>query len=72
VCSWKIEVIGEVSEKDITERAEASKKRAARVVNVASVSGLPPSEARKLTVAEIGAYADRNARQNRAARRHAR
>lgn len=73
VCSWKLEIVGEVSSQDIAERTERSNKRAAKIVGAASVSGLPPSEAAQLTVAELGAYADRRARQNRAARRsHAR
>lgn len=65
VCTWKLDVIGEVK----PGIAEASKKRAAIVVGAASVSGLPPSEAGKLTLAEIGAYKDRQLKANRAARR---
>jgi hypothetical protein len=65
VCSWKLEVIGEV---DAT-KAERAAKRAAVIVGAASVSGLPPSEAGNLTVAELGAYRDRQARTNRAQRR---
>ena len=61
VCTWKLEVIGEID----TKVSEATEKRAAMVVGAASVSGLPPREAANLTVAEIGAYANRN----RAARR---
>ena len=72
VCSWKLEIRGEASAEDIAARAEKSKQRAAKIVGAASVSGLPPSEAENLTVAELSAYADRRARQNRAARRHAR
>ena len=72
VCSWKLEVIGEVSAEQIAERTERSKRRATKIVGAASVSGLPPSEAANLTVAELSAYADRRAKQNRAARRHAR
>ena len=60
VCTWKLDVIGEVK----PEKAEASKKRAAIVVGAASVSGLPPSEAGKLTLAEIGAYKDRQTRES--------
>ena len=73
VCSWKLEIVGEVSAEAIAERTATSQKRAARIVGAANVSGLPPNEAAKLTVAELGAYADRRAKQNRAARRaHAR
>jgi hypothetical protein len=60
VCTWKLEMIGTVK-----ENPNAS-KRAALVVGAASLSGLPPSEAEQLTVAEIGAYASRR---NRRARR---
>jgi len=69
VCSWKLEVIGEVSAEDIAKRTETSQKRAAKIVAAASVSGLPPGEAEQLTVAQLSAYADRQAKQNRAARR---
>ena len=73
VCSWKLEVIGEVSAAELEKRAEQSKQRATKIVAAASVSGLPPNEAANLTVAELGAYADRRAKQNRAQRRaHAR
>jgi hypothetical protein len=65
VCSWKLSVIGEVSK----ERAEQNEKRAAVIVGAASVSGLPPREAAQLTVAELGAYHDRQVKANRAARR---
>jgi hypothetical protein len=65
VCTWKLEVIGEVDPKV----AEASEKRAAAIVGAAVVSGLPPKEAANLTVAELGAYRDRQAKVNRAARR---
>jgi len=65
VCQWKLEVIGEVDE----AKAERTAKRAAAIVGAASVSGLPPSEAANLTVAELGAYRDRQVRANRAQRR---
>ena len=65
VCTWKLEVIGEVDK----EKVEATAKRAAVVVGAASVSGLPPREAEKLTVAELAAYGDRATKRNRAARR---
>jgi hypothetical protein len=70
VCTWKLEVIGEVSEEQMADRVSRSKMRAEKIVGAASVSGLPPSEAANLTVAELGAYADRQAKVNRAARRH--
>lgn len=65
VCAWKLEVIGEV---DAT-KTERAARRAAVIVNAASVSGLPPKEAANLTVAELGAYRDRQVRTNRAQRR---
>lgn len=65
VCTWKLEVIGEVKE----AVAERTAKRAARVVGVADMTGLPPAEAANLTVAEINAYSARRRRANRAARR---
>jgi hypothetical protein len=65
VCTWKLEVIGEVDKAKSDEAA----KRAAIVVGAASVSGLPPREAEKLTVAELSAYGDRATKRNRAARR---
>jgi len=65
VCTWKLEIIGEVK----PEVAERAAKRAAIVVGAASVSGLPPSQAGNLTVAELSAYKDRQVRINRAARR---
>ena len=70
VCTWKLEVIGEVSEEQMADRVSRSKMRAEKIVGAASVSGLPQSEAANLTVAELGAYADRQAKVNRAARRH--
>lgn len=65
VATWKLTVIGEVDE----SLAETNAKRAAIVVGAASVSGLPPKEAANLTVAELGAYRERNVKANRAARR---
>ena len=65
VCTWKLEVIGEVNE----GASERTAKRAAAIVAAASVSGLPPTEAANLTVAELGAYRDRQVKVNRAARR---
>jgi hypothetical protein len=64
VCTWRLEVIGEVSE----ETTEKTAKRAKAIVGAAAVTGLPPREAGSLTLAELGAYADRN----RAARRRRR
>jgi hypothetical protein len=54
VCTWKLEVIGEVKENPATA------KRAALVVGAAKLAGVTPTEAGNLTVAEIGAYAARN------------
>jgi hypothetical protein len=65
VCTWRLEVIGEVNEAS----AERVAKRAVAVVGVADMTGLPPAEAGKLTVAEINAYSARRKRANRAARR---
>jgi hypothetical protein len=65
VCTWKLEVIGEMNK----EKVEQTAKRAKVIVGAASVSGLPLREAEQLTVAELSAYGDRQTKQNRAARR---
>jgi hypothetical protein len=62
VCTWRLEVVGEVNKVAV----ERSEKRAAIIVGTADMTGLPPSEAAQLTVAEINAY---KARRKRAARR---
>ena len=59
VCTWRLDVVGEIKENTQTA------KRAALVVGAAKMSGLPPSEAQHLTVAEIGAYSTRNRRRTR-------
>jgi len=59
VCTWKLDVIGVIKENP------TAVKRAAMVVNAARLTGLPPSEAGKLTVAEIGAYGAANRRTRR-------
>lgn len=61
VITWKLEIIGEVK----PGTAERSAKRAATIVNAARVSGLKPSDAQDLTVAQLSAYTGAN----RAARR---
>lgn len=65
VCTWRLEVIGEVDPK----RTEKLQKRAEAIVSVAEAAGVSPQEAANLTVAEIAAYADRRTKRNRAARR---
>jgi hypothetical protein len=65
VCTWKLQIVGEVA----PGAAERAAKRAALIVGTAELAGVPPAVAGSLTVAEINAYKDRRARQNRAARR---
>jgi hypothetical protein len=65
VCTWKLEVIGEVK----PERTERLRKRAAIVVGAAEASGLSPEEAGDLTIAQLSAYtANRAARRRRSKR----
>jgi len=61
VCTWKLEIIGEVK----PEVAEKTAKRAAILVGAAQASGLSPEEAGNLSIAELSQYQQRN----RAARR---
>jgi hypothetical protein len=68
VCRWKLDIIGEVDDAKIAR----NEKRAAIVVNAAAATGLSPTEAGNLTIAELGAYNDRRVKANRAARRRAR
>lgn len=65
VCTWKLEVIGEVDK----EKQALNAARAATLVGAAAMTGLTPEQAGSLTVAEIGAYKDRQLKVNRAARR---
>jgi hypothetical protein len=65
VCSWKLTVIGEVDK----DKVDAGAKRAAIIVGAAKVSGLSPTEAGSLTVAELNAYRERSTHSNRAMRR---
>jgi hypothetical protein len=67
VCTWRLEVIGEVD----PVRTEKLQKRADIIVGAASVSGLHPDEAANLTIAELTSYQERRKRGNRAARRAA-
>jgi hypothetical protein len=62
VCTWRLEMIGEIKENPMAA------KRAALVVGAATLSGLSPSEASNLTVAEIGAYSARNRKRARGRR----
>lgn len=65
VCTWKLQIIGEVAEGAV----ERAAKRAQVVVNTAAMAGVSPEVAKSLTVAEINAYQNRAKRGNRAARR---
>jgi hypothetical protein len=61
VCTWKLEVVGEVD----PARAQRNAKRASTIVGAAITTGLPPAEAQHLTVAELSAYADKRRRRSR-------
>ncbi len=65
VIRWKMTVKG----KPDPEKPVRNAKRATALVNAAKVSGLPPTEAGNLTMAELQAY---RAGSNRAARRRGR
>lgn len=62
IITWKLNVIGKLD----TMKTEVSKSRARARVNAATLSGLPPSEAEKLTVAELQAYKDAQPKMRRA------
>ena len=61
VCTWKLEIIGEVD----PARTERIAKRADAIVGAAIVSGLPPAEAGNLTIAELSSYQDKTTRRRR-------
>ena len=65
VCTWKLEVTGEVD----AAKTERNAKRASAIVGAAITTGLSPREAGDLTVAELSVYAD--ARKRRRSRRKA-
>ena len=52
VLTWKLDLIGKVETK-VSNRAQA---RARARVNAAKLTGLPPAESDKLTIAELDAY----------------
>ncbi len=62
VVTWKLDVTGKAD----PVKTEVSKSRARARVNAATLSGLPPSEAEKLTVAELQAYRDNRPKARRA------
>jgi hypothetical protein len=65
VCEYDIVMSGEIDE----EGAKASAERAQKIVAVATLAGVSPDEAEKMTVAEVEATVDLAERRNRAARR---
>jgi hypothetical protein len=62
IITWKLNVVGKID----NAKTKASTSRARARVNAATLSGLPPKEAEKLTVAELQAYRDNRPKTRRA------